>query len=190
MSSLFGPYGNVFFMCVLLMSGMSTVSACILGITSNLSLDLYKRFINPGVTPHGLVTLQRSCLFLIVAVCTLIGHSYPYVVELFWIGGRVMASGLAPVLMLLLLWPKARRAPATTMCAMIGGALTCIAAEVYQSRMATLAAGKGAVVLLWKLDPILTGLPVCFLILIAGTLLETRNQSQEMLDAHAVQSKS
>lgn len=189
MSSLFGVYGNVFFMCVLLMSGMSTVSACILGVTSNLSLDLYKRFINPAASEQELVKLQRACLFLIVAICTIIGHSFPYVVELFWIGGRVMASGLAPVLTVLLLWPKARRAPMSTMCAMIGGSLACIMAELYQSSMATHAAEEGAVVLLWSLDPILTGLPVAFLILIAGTLIETGRQTPEMLSSYSVKAE-
>lgn len=189
MSSLFGVYGNVFFLCVLLMSGMSTVSSTILTTTSNISIDLFKRFIRPNVSSHGLVTFQRVCLVAIVLVCTVIGHSYPYVVELFWIGGRIMASGLAPVLTLLILWPKARRAPVSTMLAMIGGAGACIAAEIIQSAAATSAAEHGAVVLLWSLDPILVGLPVCFAFLIIGTWIETSRQTPAMLQAHTVAAK-
>ena len=183
MSALFGTYGNVFFLCVLLMSGMSTVSSTILTTTANISLDIYKRFIRPNVTEGGLVLFQRTCLVAVVLVCTVIGNSYPYVVELFWIGGRVMASGLAPVLTLMVLWPKVRRAPLSTMLAMLGGAGACIA----QTILASTTAEAGAVVVMWSLDPILAGLPVCFAILIIGTLIETSRQTPEILRAHMVQ---
>lgn len=183
MSSLFGTYGNVFFLCVLLMSGMSTVSSTILTTTANISLDLVKRFIRPNMTDRGLVIFQRVCLVVIVLVCTVIGHSYPYVVELFWIGGRIMASGLAPVLTLLVLWPKVRRAPLSTMLAMLGGAGACI----FQTVMASTTAEAGATVVMWSLDPILAGLPVCFILLIVGTLIETGRQTPEQLRAHSAE---
>jgi SSS family solute:Na+ symporter len=186
MASLFGDYGNVFFLTVLLMSGMSTVSSCILTTTSNITLDLYKRFIRPDASEKNIVILQRCCLLFIVLLCTWIGQIYPYVVELFWIGGRLMASGLAPVLVTLLLWSKARRAPISTFFAMLGGAGACLWAQMSQAAAATAAAGTGAVVFVWKMDPILFGLPVCFAILIIGVLLETKDQTPEILLAHAV----
>ena len=180
MASLFGPFGNVFFLIVLLMSGMSTVSSTILTTTANISLDLYKRFIRPDVSNRNLVLFQRVCLMVIIAVCTVIGHSFPYVVELFWIGGRIMASGLAPVLTLMILWPKVRVSPFSTLFAMIGGAAACIITQTYQASAAVAAAETGAVILRWTLDPILTGLPVCFAILIIGTLIESRHSPETL----------
>lgn len=186
MAELFGPFGNIFFLCMLLMAGMSTVSSNILTASSNLSLDIYKRFINPQVKEKKLVLVQRGLLVAIIAVCTVIGYSFPYVVELFWIGGRIMASGLAPVFTLMILWPRVRRAPLSCLLAMVGGAVSCVGAQIYQASAAAGGAAQGAVVLLWSLDPVLAGLPVCFIVLLAGVWLETRKQTPELLDAYAV----
>lgn len=186
MASLFGPYGNVFFMAMLLMAGMSTVSSNILTATSNISLDIYKRFINPKVGEKKLVTVQRVVLVAVLIVCIIISKAFPYVVELFWIGGRIMASGLSPVLTALILWKRARRAPLACLLAMLGGAASCIGAQVYQASAAASTAAGGGVVLLWSLDPILAGLPVCFIVLLVGVWMETRNQTPELLRKYLV----
>lgn len=188
MSALFGPYGDVFFMAVLLMAGMSTVSSNILTATSNISLDIYKRFINPKVGEKKMVTIQRILLVVILMACIVIRHAFPYVVELFWIGGRIMASGLAPVLTLMILWKRVRCAPLACLSAMLSGALSCIGAQIYQGAQATGTAGAGGVVLLWSLDPVLAGLPVCFIVLLIGVWLETRNQTPELLQRYLVKS--
>lgn len=106
----------------------------------------------------------------------------PYILELFWIGGRIMASGLAPVFMAIVLWPRARRAPKATLAAMLCGAAFNIAAQLLQSSSAMGAlSGQNDVVALFTLDPVLAGLPACFIVLIFGVLLETRNQTREYL---------
>ena len=186
LTNVIGPYAGVFFVIALLSSCMSTISSCILTTTSNLTLDLYKRFINPKIDGKNLVWLQRICLVVITVVCAFIGKALPYILELFWVGGRIMASGLAPVFGALILWPKARRAPVATLAAMIAGAASSITAQVYQASAAAAAAGEGGVVFLWSLDPVLAGLPVCFLVLIVGVLIETKNQTHEYLMSRAV----
>lgn len=186
MASLFGPYANVFFMAVLLMAGMSTVSSNILTATSNLSLDIYKSYINPNVEEKRLVTIQRVSLVIILITCIIISRAFPYVVELFWIGGRIMASGLAPVLTLLIINKRTRRAPLSCLLAMLGGALSCVGAQIYQASQAASSAGVGGVVLLWSLDPVLAGLPVCFIILLIGVSLEPRGQTADLLQRYSV----
>ena len=105
----------------------------------------------------------------------------PYILELFWIGGRIMASGLAPVFVAIILWPRARRAPKATLLAMICGAAFNIAAQAYQSSAFAAMGGQNDVVTLFTLDPVLAGLPACFVVLIVGVLLETRGQTREYL---------
>ena len=61
----------------------------------------------------------------------------------------------------------ARRAPVATLCAMIGGAAFNIAAQVYQSSAFAAMGGQNDVVTLFTLDPVLAGLPACFIILIS-----------------------
>jgi hypothetical protein len=68
---------------------------------------------------------------------------------------------------------------------MLGGAISCVGAQFYQASQAAGSAAQGAVVLLWSLDPILAGLPICLIVLIAGVLLETSRQTPEYLAEHA-----
>ena len=160
---------------------MSTISSCILTTTANITLDVYKRFLNPKASDKQVVKLQRICLFVIVIVCAWVGKMLPYILELFWIGGRIMASGLAPVFVAIILWPRARRAPKATLLAMICGAAFNIAAQAYQSSAFAAMGGQNDVVTLFTLDPVLAGLPACFVVLIVGVLLETRGQTREYL---------
>jgi|GEM_PF-1532608 Na+/proline symporter len=185
LANILGPYAGVFFVVVLMASAMSTISACILTSTSNFTLDLYKRFINPQVSDKKLVRIQRICLVVIVVACAFIGKALPYILELFWVGGRIMAGGLAPVFLLLILWPRSRRAPYATFWAMISGAGGVIAAQIYQAQASIAAAGTGGVVFLFNIDPVLVGLPICFAVLIIGVFMETRNQTTEYLEKHA-----
>lgn len=186
MAQLFGPIGNVFFLSLLLMAGMSTVSSNLLTSCSNLSLDIYKRFFDPNVTEKRLLLLQRILLVLIIALCIFVSRSFPYAVELFTTGGRILAAGLAPVLTALILWKRARRAPVACIAGMLGGAASCVGAQFYQAARAASGAAQGAVVLLWSLDPILAGLPICLAILIVGVWLETVRQTPEYLAERAV----
>ena len=64
---------------------------------------------------------------------------------------------------------------------MIGGATFNIAAQLYQSSAMAAMGGQNDVVTLFTLDPVLAGLPACFVILIVGTLIETSRQTPEYL---------
>lgn len=181
MCNILGPYAGAFFVVCLMASCMSTISSCIPTTTANITLDVYKRFLNPKASDKQVVKLQRICLFVIVIVCAWVGKMLPYILELFWIGGRIMASGLAPVFVAIILWPRARRAPKATLLAMICGAAFNIAAQAYQSSAFAAMGGQNDVVTLFTLDPVLAGLPACFVVLIVGVLLETRGQTREYL---------
>jgi SSS family solute:Na+ symporter len=175
LTGLYGPYAGIFFIVVLLASCMSTISSCILTITSNISLDVYKRLINPNVSNRRLVTVQRICLIFITIIAVFIGKSLPYILELLWLGGRIMAAGLAPVFLAIIFWPASRQAAKTTMIAMISGSLVTIYWQLVGSK--TVAADEG-VVFLWKMDPILYGLPVTILVLLIGVFLEKKRSVQ------------
>jgi len=173
LAMMYGPYIGVFFVIVLLAACMSTVSACILTITSNITLDVYKRIINPGVTEKALVRIQRISTVVITIVACIIGRSLPYILELLWIGGRIMAAGLAPVFMAVIFWPAARRSRVATMLAMLFGSTTTLIAQIAQKQAAAAAAAKGSTAFVWQWDPVVVGLPVTFVILIAGVLIES-----------------
>lgn len=165
----------------LMASCMSTISSCILTTTANITLDVYKRFLNPKASDKQVVKLQRICLFVIVIVCAWVGKDaalYPGTIL-----DRRPDYGLWPGAGVCGNHPLAKSAPRTkaTLLAMICGAAFNIAAQAYQSSAFAAMGGQNDVVTLFTLDPVLAGLPACFVVLIVGVLLETRGQTREYL---------
>ncbi|ATW24969.1 sodium:solute symporter family protein [Candidatus Formimonas warabiya] len=176
LAMMFGPHIGVLFVIVLLAACMSTVSACILTVTSNITLDIYKRIIQQNIEEKALVKIQRISTVIITIIAVIIGKSLPYILELLWVGGRIMAAGLAPVFMAIIFWPAARRARISTLLAMILGASTTLIAQLVQKQAAANAAAQGSTAFIWTWDPVVLGLPVTFLILIVGVILEVHTK--------------
>ena len=154
--------------CVLAAS-MSTLSSTINTIASNFTLDLYVRFIQPAASAARQLWVYRINVLLVGAIAAALYLALPLLIELFWVGGRIMGASVAPALIGLVLFRSLRRAPRTVMAAMlIGGGVQ----AVWQTFGAI--REVGAVVIIWALDPILIGLPLTILILWLGTRLETR----------------
>ena len=154
--------------CVLAAS-MSTLSSTINTIASNFTLDLYVRFFAPAASPARQLWVYRINVLIVGALAAVLYLALPLLIELFWIGGRIMGASVAPALVGLVLFRSVREAPRTVMAAMlIGGGVQ----AVWQAFGAI--REVGAVVIIWELDPILVGLPLTILILWVGTRLETR----------------
>ena len=155
--------------CVLAAS-MSTLSSTINTIASNFTLDLYTRFIAPTASAARQLWVYRLNVLLVGALAAALYLALPLLIELFWIGGRIMGASVAPALIGIVLFPSLREAPRTVMAAMLIGAAV-------QTVWQTFGAIRevGAVVIIWELDPILVGLPLTILILWIGTRLETRS---------------
>lgn len=178
LAMMLGPYVGVLFIIVLLAACMSTVSACILTITSNITLDIYKPIFDKNVKEATLVKIQRISTVIITIIAVLIGRSLPYILELLWIGGRIMAAGLAPVFMALIFWPISRKAKVSAMLAMICGSMTTFVAQLIQQQAVSEATAQGSTAFIWTWDPVVLGLPVTLIILIFGVLIETnRNKN-------------
>lgn len=170
---LFGPYVGVIFIIVLLAACISTLSSCILTIASNITLDIYKHSINPDLKGKEMVKIQRITTVIVTIAAVIIGKSLPYILELLWIGGRIMAAGLAPVFMAIIFWPAARRARISTVTAMIAGSVVTLVTQIVQQQAMSAAVAAGATHFIWDWDPVVIGLPITIIILLVGTLWET-----------------
>lgn len=182
MTSLFGSVGNTLFAIIIVASCISTLSSTVLTTASNLSLDVYKRLINPNASEKNTVLVTRISVVIVAIVGMLIGRSLPYILELLLTGGRIMAASLTPVLLALVFWKKAREAYVSTILAMILGAVGTVIGIIIGNQAADKAGGD--VVFVWTLDPVLVGLPFCLITLILGTLIETnwRERKRVQLD--------
>lgn len=167
-ASLFGKIGSILFSIVILASCISTLSSTVLTTASNISLDIYQRIINKNASGKELVIVTRISIVMVALLGTFIAKSLPYILELMLVGGRIMAASLTPVLLAIVFWKPSRTAYISSFLAMVAGSLVIVI---------TLLTGSGqseGVVMLWKIDPMLIGLPVTLLVLIIGTIIENK----------------
>lgn len=176
LTELFGALGSILFAVVVVSSCISTLSSTVLTTASNISHDIYKDWLFPNATEKSTVLVSRISVVVVAIVGALIARALPFILELLLTGGRIMASSLAPVLLILIFWKKARRAYYSSIIAMIAGSLTTVTMIIVGNQ---LGGGEGSVVFVWAIDPVLIGMPISILIMLIGTLIETRNLNME-----------
>ena len=172
LAELFGPIASILFAIIVVSSSVSTLSSSILTTASNISLDIYRDWINPNASEKVLVVVTRISVIIVAIAGALIGRSLPFILELLLTGGRIMASSLAPVLLGLVFWKAARKAYYSTVLAMILGAGGTIAGIIIGNQLAS--NSDSGVIVVWALDPMLIGLPITLITFIAGTLIENK----------------
>ncbi len=163
-----GPLASVLVLTVLA-SCMSTLDSTINTIASNFSFDIYSKYINPEASPRRQLLVYRLNILLVGLLAALLYYAIPLMLELFWLGGRIMGASLTPALVAVVLFPRVRRAPKTVFLSMLAGASVVAILQLLGGveEVTTL-------VVIWFLDPILLGLPVTILCLWIGVRIETR----------------
>lgn len=170
-TQLFGAIGSIVFAVVIVSSCISTLSSTVLTTASNISHDIYKQWINRDASEKSVVLVSRISVVVVAISGALIARSLPYILELLLTGGRIMASSLSPVLLLIVFWKRARRAYYSSIIAMLAGALVTVTMIIIGEQ---LGAGEGSVVFVWAIDPVLIGIPVTALFMVICTFIETR----------------
>ncbi|MDE2925336.1 MAG: sodium:solute symporter family protein [Acidobacteriota bacterium] len=164
-----GQLGSIIIVGILAAS-MSTLDSTINTIASNFTIDIYNRFLNPNASPRAQLWLYRLNVILVGALAAAIYYVFPLMIELFWLGGRIMGASVAPVVAAMVLFPRVRRAPRTVLTSMLTGASVIILYQVLGSVQEV-----GTIVVVWTIDPILIGVPITVSLLALGTWWETRD---------------
>lgn len=165
-----GPLASVLIITILAAS-MSTLDSTINTIASNFSFDIYSKYINPEASQRRQLWIYRLNILLVGLLAALLYYAVPLMLELFWIGGRVMGASLTPALVALVLFRRTRKAPKTVFFSMLLGASVVTLWQLFLGE----AKEVGTMVVIWSLDPILVGLPLTILSLWVGVKVETRN---------------
>ena len=160
---------------------MSTLSSTINTMASNFTIDVYTRFVRPGASMAHQLLVYRLNVILVGLLAAMIYYAVPLIIELFWIGGRIMGASVAPALVALILFPSARRAPRTILGAMLSGGGLLVLWQLF-GRVREV----GAVIVTWELDPILVGLPFTIAVLAVGIPLETRARLRQPGSPHGL----
>lgn len=167
MFDLGGPLASVLVITILAAS-MSTLDSTINTIASNFSFDIYSRYINPKASRQRQLWIYRFNILLVGLLAALLYYEIPLMLELFWLGGRIMGASLAPALIALVLFPPTRRAPKTVLLSMLVGASVVTVWQLFLGDVKEV----GTMVVIWSLDPILLGLPLAILCLWMGVRRE------------------
>ncbi|MFR9583968.1 MAG: hypothetical protein SNG60_06855, partial [Rikenellaceae bacterium] len=85
---------------------MSTMDSMLNTGALTLTVDLYKKYINPNATPKSYVTVGRLSTLIIGAVALFIGVSIQSVITISWIGADFIATGVFVPLVLGFVWRR------------------------------------------------------------------------------------
>ena len=158
----------------ILAASMSTLDSTINTIASNFTIDVYTRFIHPTASARAQLWIYRINILLVGVLAAVIYSVFPVMMELFWLGGRIMGASVAPALVALVLFRSVRRAPNTVFLSMLAGSGLVITYQLLGSIQ-----NVGSMVIEWTVDPLLVVLPVTIAMLTIGTWIETRNHTFE-----------
>ena len=155
-------------------ASMSTLDSTVNTISSNLSIDIYARYIDPSAGKKRQLWVYRINILVVGLLAALLYYGFPVLLELFWLGGRIMGASLTPALIVLILYPRARRAPKTVFVSMVLGASAVVLWQFLPGSVEQAA----TFVLIWTVDPILVGLPICLMSLWLGIRWETAENKE------------
>ena len=163
-----GPVlGSVIFVSIM-SANMSTLSSTIGTMGSNVTVDIYQRFIDPEAGPGRMLWVSRlSILFTAVLACVTY-YYVPLLLELFLAGGRLVAGSLSPVLIAVLLFPTMRKKGKTVLSSLTISAVAVILCQILTPRELK----AGASFFVWSLDPVLVGVLISLAILLIGSRWE------------------
>lgn len=85
---------------------MSTMDSMLNTGALTLTIDLYKKYINPSASPKSYVTVGRWATLMVGAVALFIGVSIESVITISWIGADFIATGVFVPLVLGFVWRR------------------------------------------------------------------------------------
>ena len=92
---------------------MSTLDSVLMSVSSNVVVDIYQRFFNPAASGRKSLLASRMAVLLALVVGIVFAFVFPIMLELLWVGTRIMVAGVGPVIAALFLYRPLRNAPAT-----------------------------------------------------------------------------
>jgi SSS family solute:Na+ symporter/sodium/proline symporter len=108
----------VFAGCVLLGAGMaiifSTANTFLMIPSTNLTRDIYQRFVNPKASESQIVFFQRVMIVLVGALAYLLATRFTSILQMAFTAYTMVGAGLTPALLAAFLWKRVTPAGGTT----------------------------------------------------------------------------
>jgi SSS family solute:Na+ symporter/sodium/proline symporter len=121
------------FLGVLLLAGaaaiiVSTANSMLLTPATNLTRDVYQRFINPAATDAEIVRYTRIAVAALGTVAVVVGGLFPTILAMALWAYTMYGAGITPALIAAFVWPRATREAGTA--SILAGAITTIVWEI------------------------------------------------------------
>lgn len=168
-----GPVFGSILMAALISALISTASTSINLISSNLTLDIYQRFINPNASQDTLLRMGKITTAVAAVIGFIAALAFPQVLEMIFLGNKIVAC-IAPAMLLLIFWPKAKYYEKPVFWSMLLGCISLLGYYFYSVGQVT---GDGTFI--WTLDPIYVGIAVSCAVLLLGILISGNREKKE-----------
>jgi SSS family solute:Na+ symporter len=163
-ADLGGPILGSILMATLISAVISTASTSVNLIASNITIDIYHRFFNVNASKVKLLKVSRIATVASGVIGLIVALSFPQILEMIFLGNKVVAC-IAPSMLLIIFWKKAKDFEAPIFWSMLLGAISLLGFYFYS--VATVIESSTFV---WKLDPIYVGLGVSAIVLLVGRI--------------------
>lgn len=165
-TNIAGPIFGAILLSALISALISTASTSINLVSSNITMDIYQRFINSDASPEKLLKVGRWSTFFVTVVGLLAALAFPQVLEMIFLGNKLAAT-IAPAMLLLLFWSKARYFERAVFWSMLLGSISLLAFHQYNVSKVS-----DESTFIWALDPIYVGIGVSVAVLAIGIAVD------------------
>jgi SSS family solute:Na+ symporter/sodium/proline symporter len=99
-------YAGVLLLCAAVAIILSTANTFLMVTSTNVTRDLYQRFVNPAVSPVRIVRFQRACI-VVLGVVAFVGASFfDTILSMALTAYTMVGAGLTPALLAAFLWRR------------------------------------------------------------------------------------
>lgn len=164
-TNIAGPVFGAILLSALISALISTASTSVNLVSSNITMDIYQRFINSEASPEKLLSVGRWATFFVTIIGLVAALIFPQVLEMIFLGNKLAAT-IAPAMLLLIFWPKARYFEKPIFWSMLLGSISLLAFHQYNVSKV-----NSESTFIWAVDPIYVGIGVSVFVLVVGILI-------------------
>jgi len=110
---------GIMLLCAAVAIIVSTGNSFLLIPSTNLTRDIYQRFINPDASSKRIILFQRTCIVLLGVLAYLLLTQFKTVLEMAFTAYTMIGAGLTPAILAAFLWKRAT--PAGGLASVAGG---------------------------------------------------------------------
>ncbi len=99
-------FAGVLLLCAAVAIILSTANTFLMVTSTNVTRDLYQRFIRPDVSPQGIIRFQRICIVVLGVTAFVVADFFDTILAMALTAYSMIGAGLTPALLAAFLWRR------------------------------------------------------------------------------------